>query len=74
MWLRWLNDSWTLRSDIGGGLGFCVWALQVDGLQVAPFTHHPEGDGHLRALGLTTAVISDREMDSGDGGAARLRN
>lgn len=53
MWLRWLADPWTLRSDIAGDIGFCVWILQIDGLRVAPFAHHPEGSGHLRALGMT---------------------
>ena len=55
MVVRWLADQWTLWSDIGGGVGFCVWILQTDGLRVAPFTHHPEGSGELRALGLTAA-------------------
>src|SRR6266852_6051986 len=31
---------------------FCIWTLEVDGLQVPPFAHHPSGDGTLRAAGL----------------------
>jgi len=31
---------------------FCIWVLEVDGLQVTPFDQHPEGDGSLRAVGL----------------------
>lgn len=32
---------------------FCVWVLEIDGLKVAPFDQHPDGDGSLRAAGLT---------------------
>ncbi|MEM8544663.1 MAG: hypothetical protein AAGF66_11825 [Cyanobacteria bacterium P01_H01_bin.119] len=32
---------------------FCVWVLESDGLKVAPFDQHPDGDGSLRAVGLT---------------------
>src|SRR5215469_12418908 len=28
---------------------FCLWTLEVDGLQVPPFAHHPSGDGALQA-------------------------
>ena len=31
---------------------FCIWVLEVDGLQVSPFDQHPAGDGTLRAAGL----------------------
>lgn len=31
---------------------FCVWVLRMDGLPVAPFDRHPDGNGVLRALGL----------------------
>lgn len=36
-----------------GDVDFCVWVLEVDGLQVPPFTHHADGNGQLRAQGLT---------------------
>lgn len=32
-------------------VGFCIWALLVDGLHVPPFEHHADGDGTLRAAG-----------------------
>lgn len=47
------GDRWHLRIDPEGGVGFCVWALQGDGLRVPPFDRHPDGDGSLRAAGLT---------------------
>jgi hypothetical protein len=31
---------------------FCIWVLETDGLQVAPFDQHSDGDGSLRAVGL----------------------
>src|SRR5437764_494196 len=32
---------------------FCVWVLRRDGLLVPPFDRHQDGDGALRAAGLT---------------------
>jgi hypothetical protein len=52
MWLGWLRDPWHLSVDIGGPSGFCLWALRLDGLHVAPYDRHPDGDGSLRALGM----------------------
>jgi hypothetical protein len=34
---------------------FCLWTLEVDGLQVPPFAHHPPGDGTLQFAGLDAA-------------------
>lgn len=31
---------------------FCVWVLEIDGLQVPPFCQHPDGNGALQARGL----------------------
>lgn len=31
---------------------FCVWVLEIDGLQVAPLCQHPDGNGTLQARGL----------------------
>jgi hypothetical protein len=48
------HDRWYYRQ--GGGdpaVDFCLWVLQRDGLRVPPFDQHPDGDGSLRALGLT---------------------
>lgn len=42
--------SWTI--SFNKALDFCMWALEIDGLQVAPFDQHYEGDGALRARGL----------------------
>ncbi|NEO85414.1 MAG: hypothetical protein F6J87_14365 [Spirulina sp. SIO3F2] len=40
--------------DIGSNhkVDFCLWALQWDGLRVAPFQSHPDGTAELRNLGL----------------------
>jgi hypothetical protein len=34
-------------------LEFCLWVLEVDGLTVGPFDQHSDGNGELRALGMT---------------------
>lgn len=34
-------------------IDFCIWVLEQDGLQVPPFDQHPNGDGTLRALGMS---------------------
>lgn len=47
------RNSWHYSQGSEPAVDFCLWVLQVDGLQVPPFDHHPEGDGSLRALGLT---------------------
>jgi len=47
------RTSWHFRTNPDGGVGFCLWALQHDGLQVPPFDRHPAGNGSLRAAGLT---------------------
>src|SRR5947209_2077699 len=36
-------------------IDFCIWVLEVDGLQVPPFDRHGAGGGSLRALGLDGA-------------------
>lgn len=38
------------------GLHFAVWVLLEDGLQVPPFTAHPDGNQTLRAAGLQEAT------------------
>jgi hypothetical protein len=49
------GDSWTF--SIGGDpdVNFCVWVLLRDGLRAQPFDVHDDGDGGLRAVGLTEA-------------------
>lgn len=47
------RHSWHYRQGSHPTVDFCLWVLQVDGLHVPPFDQHPEGDGSLRALGLT---------------------
>lgn len=34
-------------------IDFCIWVLEKDGLRIAPFDQHPDGDGSLRSLGMT---------------------
>jgi hypothetical protein len=46
------SDNWSWSSDAFPPLWFCVRSLIYDGLRVAPFDQHPDGDGRLRALGL----------------------
>lgn len=47
------RNPWSYKEGPEPTLNFCLWVLQVDGLRVPPFDQHPDGDGSLRALGLT---------------------
>jgi hypothetical protein len=47
------RNSWHYHQGSDPTVDFCLWVLQVDGLHVPPFDRHPDGDGSLRALGLT---------------------
>lgn len=46
------SDRWTWSMDVERSVDFCVHALRRDGLRVAPFDQHREGDSGLRARGL----------------------
>lgn len=52
MFLAGSSDRWVWSMDVERSVDFCVYALRRDGLRVAPFDQHPEGDGILRAGGL----------------------
>lgn len=45
------RNSWSFSHGFNMMVDFCIWVLEVDGLQVPPFDQHPEGDGSLRAVG-----------------------
>jgi hypothetical protein len=45
-------QPWSLNSGFNPNVGFCVWVLQVDGLQVSPFHHHLNGSQILQQVGL----------------------
>ena len=47
------RNAWHYRQGTNPAAGFCLRVLEVDGLHVPPFDQHPDGDGSLRALGLT---------------------
>jgi hypothetical protein len=47
------GDSWTFSTSTNRDVEFCVWTLLRDGLRVPPFDRHSDGDGGLRARGLT---------------------
>lgn len=53
MFLLHSHNSWHYHQGSDPTVDFCLWVLQVDGLHVPPFDQHPDGDGSLRALGLT---------------------
>lgn len=44
---------------VGDAIDFCVWVLEQDGLRVSPFDQHPDGDGSLRARGMTAETWLD---------------
>lgn len=46
------KNPWFFSSGFNMMVDFCVWVLETDGLQVAPFDRHPAGDGALRARGF----------------------
>jgi hypothetical protein len=52
MFLAGSSDRWTWSMDVERSVDFCIYALRRDGLRVAPFDPHPEGDGALRAAGF----------------------
>ena len=52
MFLAGSSDRWTWSMDVERSVDFCVYALRRDGLRVAPFDQHPDGDGSLRVSGL----------------------
>src|SRR5690348_7353664 len=47
------RNPWSYCLGFNTVVDFCIWALEVDGLHVPPFDLHPDGDGSLRAAGLT---------------------
>ena len=47
------GDTWTFSTNDNPEIMFCVWVLRRDGLRVPPFDRHGDGDGALRAAGLT---------------------
>jgi hypothetical protein len=48
--------TWSVSLGPNPYLDFCVWVLERDGLRVAPFDRHDDGDGSLRAAGMTAAA------------------
>ena len=49
---RGAEQPWDLSQGSNRKVNFCVWILQVDGLQLNPFTHHAHGNRILQELGL----------------------
>ncbi len=46
------SNNWYWSEDAFPPVSFCVRALVLDGLAVAPFDRHGSGDGRLREVGL----------------------
>lgn len=46
------ENPWACDYKFNAAIDFCIWVLQVDGLQVSPFDMHASGDGTLQAAGL----------------------
>lgn len=46
------DNFWFYETTFNEHIDFCVWVLQVDGLSVPPFSHHPDGDRTLQNHGL----------------------
>jgi hypothetical protein len=45
-------ERWTWSMDVERADDSCVYALQHDGLQLAPFDQYPDEDARLRQVGL----------------------
>ena len=52
------QEPFGLYQDENIFIDFCVWVLQIDGLQVPPFDKHSAGNGLLSAQGLNATVWS----------------
>ncbi len=48
-----MENSWSYGCETSMEIDFCLWVLEMDGLRVAPFDQHPDGDAVLRHAGLT---------------------
>ncbi len=48
-----MDTSWSYGCETSMAVDFCLWALEMDGLRVAPFDQHADGDAALRHAGLT---------------------
>lgn len=53
MFFRGTTPPWFLSMDTSEAIDFCFRVLQEDGLSAPPFDKHPDGDGSLRAVGMT---------------------
>ena len=56
MFLAGSTDRWQWSEDVFPPVDVCGYALLRDGLHVAPFDVHPDGDGRLRESGLDAAT------------------
>lgn len=46
------EQPWGLNSGCNSNVDFCIWVLQVDGLRVPSFNHHPIGNQILQQVGF----------------------
>lgn len=46
------EKPWFCDYSFNMSVDFCIWILELDGLRVPPFDHHPPGNGILQAAGL----------------------
>lgn len=53
MFVRGTPQPWYFSLDTSEAIDFCFRVLQEDGLPAPPFDQHPDGDGSLRAAGMT---------------------
>lgn len=49
---RGIEQPWDLSQGSNRKVDFCIWVLQVDGLQFHPFTRHASGNRIFQELGL----------------------
>jgi hypothetical protein len=46
-------NPFAVNSGFNPNVDFCIWILEQDGLQVPPFSYHPNGNSRFRELGLS---------------------
>ena len=46
------ENPWLYQQGFNRVVDLCVWVLEKDGLQIPPFSTHPDGDGMLRKAGI----------------------
>jgi hypothetical protein len=50
-------SSFVLHVTFDSQIDFCIWLLELDGLQVSPFDRHPNGNRILQGKGIILSCV-----------------